>query len=100
VSTSSFSFIGEYPMDYLEKRTSAYKDLAVSGVTCGTLYADRNTDTGWTLEFKWASHVERSTAKELITNFLTVQYEAFGMSFFGRQGEYQKGYVKFHTHAL
>jgi len=83
-----------------EKLTSEYKTLSASGVWCGELRASLHSDTGWTLQFSWASHVDRADAKHAITEFLKSQYEAFNLSFYGRQGEFCKGYVKFHTHCL
>jgi hypothetical protein len=87
-------------MNVTEKRTSEYKRLSSSGVWCGELRANRFKNEAWTLEFTWAHHLARSEAKELMTAFLKAQYEAFDLSFYGRQGEMYKGYVKFSTWAL
>lgn len=87
-------------MHYNEKLTTEYRTLSAKGVFCGSLRANMYSDTGWTLEFTWAKHVSRPEAKTAITEFLKSQYEATELSFYGRQGEYNKGYVKFHSNCL
>lgn len=87
-------------MHATEKRTSQYKTLSAMGVWCGELRAHMNQDTRWTLQFSWASHVTRAEAKEAMKAFLESQYEAFDMSFWGKQGEYSRGYVRFSTWCL
>jgi hypothetical protein len=87
-------------MHITEKRTSAYKDLSLAGVYVGELRARLHAGNAWSLNFKWSSHVQRSEAKRLMTEFLKEQYEAFDISFYGRVGEYDKAYVIFKTWSL
>jgi hypothetical protein len=87
-------------MHATEKRTTEYKTLSAQGVWCGELRANNYNQYKWTLHFKWAHHLTRAEAKELMTQFLKSQYEATELSFYGRQGEMFSGYVKFSTFCL
>lgn len=88
-------------MDYVEKRATKYRELAQSGVICGTLRQEYGTNYGWTIECTKIAALGREAAKELVRQYLRETWEAVSITFFQKQERNpNKFYARFVSHAL
>jgi hypothetical protein len=73
-------------MNSAERRSTRYKTLAAQGVTCGELRQTRSPNDSWTLQCRKIDAIENEMAKQLVTEFLREEWEAYRISFFRRVG--------------
>jgi len=89
-------------MDITWKRAANYTQMARQGVTCGTLRQDeRFSPYAWTLECWMINDLHRERAKDIVSEYLRLEFEAWAISFY-RSHNMKPGHfmVRFHSNVL
>jgi len=88
-------------MDYMTKRSTRYKTLVAQGVTAHALRCEHGGSGLWRVEFTHLSTITREKAKECAQEYLWLEFEAYGVSFFiAKTGKPHAFFARFHTNAL
>jgi hypothetical protein len=88
-------------MDYMTKRSTRYKTLVAQGVTAHALRCEHGCSGLWRVEFTHLSTITREKAKECAQEYLWLEFEAYGVSFFvAKTGKPHAFFARFHTNAL
>lgn len=88
-------------MDYTMKRSTRYKTMSAQGVQAGKLSCLNLWNGLWKIELKHAPSVTRERAKELALEYLTWEFDAYGVTFVvSKPGAFGQFEAKFYTNAL
>lgn len=88
-------------MDYMTKRGTRYKTLTAQGVYAHTLVCEHGASDLWRVEFTHLSTITREKAKECAQEYLWLEFEAWGVSFFmAKTGKPHAFFARFHSTAL
>lgn len=88
-------------MDSITKRSTRYKTLNSQGVYAHELRCEHGGSDLFRVEFTHLSTITREKAKECAQEYLWLEFEAYGVSFFvAKNGKPNAFFARFHSTAL